>query len=73
MSESIKPRRYLTRRQQAERYNKSVKTIVRWGQDPDLAMPREYWLAELPHRAEDELEIWERSRVSSSAKQVTTD
>jgi hypothetical protein len=62
-----RPRRFLTRRAQAKRYSKSVRTIVRWGEDPDMNMPAEYWFNGLPHRAEDELEPWERSRVGEVA------
>jgi hypothetical protein len=59
-----RPRRFLTRRAQAERYSKSVKTIERWGQDPRMAMPPEYDFRGLPHRDEADLEAWERSRVA---------
>jgi hypothetical protein len=62
-----RPRRFLTRRAQADRYGKNIRTIVRWGEDPDMNMPDEYWFNGLPHRAEDELETWERSRISSTA------
>jgi hypothetical protein len=60
---SESPRRFLTRRAQAKRYGKCVKTIVRWGADPNMGMPAEYDF-KLPSRAEDELEVWERGRVS---------
>jgi len=56
-------RRFLTRRMQAERYSKSIKTIERWGDDPEMKMPPEYNFRGLPHRNEGELEAWERSRV----------
>jgi hypothetical protein len=59
--------RFLTRRAQAERYGKCVKTIERWGQDPAMGMPPEYNFNKLPSRLEAELEIWERSRVTVSA------
>jgi hypothetical protein len=60
-----KPRRFLSRRAQAERYGKSIKTIERWSDDPRMQMPREYDFRGLPHRDEAELEVWERSRVAS--------
>jgi hypothetical protein len=55
--------RFLNRLAQAKRYNKHPKTIKRWGQDPKMGMPPEYDLNG-PHRREDELEAWERSRVA---------
>jgi hypothetical protein len=58
-------RRFLTRRDQAERYGKSVRTIERWGLDPKMGMPPEYDFNRLKARAEDELETWERHRVVS--------
>jgi hypothetical protein len=59
-------RSWLSRRAQAERYGKDIKTIKRWGRDPKMKMPPEHDFNG-PHRAEDELEVWERSRVASSA------
>jgi hypothetical protein len=59
-----KPRRFLSRSEQASRYGKSVKTIKRWGSDPRMGMPREYELSG-PHRAEEDLEVWERTRVTA--------
>jgi hypothetical protein len=59
-----KPRRFLSRRAQAERYGKSIKTVERWGKDPEMSMPPEYDFNG-PHRDEAELEAWERSRVAS--------
>ena len=61
-------RRFLTRRAQAERYNKSIKTIERWGEDKEMAMPQEYVFRGLPHREESELEAWERSRVGITTR-----
>jgi hypothetical protein len=62
---AAKSRRFLTRRAQAARYSKSVKTIVRWTNDPRMGMPPEYDFRGLPHRDEAELEAWERTRVAS--------
>ena len=58
-----KPRRFLSRSDQAKRYSKSVKTIKRWGADPRMAMPPEYQIRG-PHRDESELEVWERARIA---------
>jgi hypothetical protein len=57
-----KPRRFLSRKQQAARYGRSTKTIKRWTADPRMKMPPEYEFNG-PHRAEDELEAWERARI----------
>ena len=65
---SLRPRRFLSRRAQATRYAKSLKTIERWGKDPAMAMPPEYDFSGHPHRDEHELEQWERSRVSRTAE-----
>jgi hypothetical protein len=62
-----RPRRFLSRRQQAARYGKSVKTLERWGNDPAMGMPAEYWLGSLPHRDEVELEVWEQARVGAAS------
>jgi hypothetical protein len=65
--DTSRPRRFLSRKQQAARWSKSVKTVERWGKDPEMGLPPEYWLGNQPHRAEDELEAWERSRVGAVA------
>jgi hypothetical protein len=57
--------RYLDRPAQAKRYNRDIKTIKRWGQDPNMGMPPEYDFRGLKMRREDELEAWERSRVAA--------
>jgi hypothetical protein len=56
-------KRFLTRRQQARRYNKSLRTIERWGLDPEMGLPPEYNFNGHFHREESELETWERARV----------
>ena len=56
-----------SRRAQAQRYDRSVDTIKRWGKDPKLGMPPEYVFRGMPHRDEAELEVWERTRVAESA------
>jgi hypothetical protein len=55
---------YLSRRTQAERYDKNIRTIARWGLDPRLGYPREYDLNGRPARKLSELEAWERSRAA---------
>jgi len=55
--------RFLTRRQQAKRWGKSVRTVERWGEDPEMDLPPEYDFNGRPHREESELTAWERSRV----------
>jgi hypothetical protein len=61
-----KRRRFLTRKEQADRYGKDVRTIKRWGKDAEMNMPPEYNFRGAPHREEGELEEWERSRVAAS-------
>ena len=58
-----KPVRYLSRQAQAQRYGKSVKTLMRWSEDPAMGMPREFNFSGLFSRREDELEEWERGRI----------
>jgi hypothetical protein len=58
-------RRYLSRRDQANRYNKSLKTIERWSHNAALNMPREFIFNGRPHRAESDLERWERAQVGA--------
>jgi hypothetical protein len=58
------PLRFLSRQEQAERYSTSVKSIMRWGADPEMKMPPEYDFNRIKKRREDELEAWERSRVA---------
>jgi hypothetical protein len=65
-TKSEKPRRFLSRQEQAARYNVSVKSIQRWGEDPRMQMPKEYVFHRQMRRREDELEEWERSRVTTS-------
>jgi hypothetical protein len=56
-------RRFLTRKAQAKRYSKSKKTIERWGKDPKMRMPPEFYFNGLPHRDEEHLERWEEERL----------
>ena len=66
VAKSEKSRRFLSRQEQGERYGRDVKTIKRWGKNKKLGMPAEYIFNDPndPMRREDELEAWERSRVT---------
>lgn len=55
--------RYLSRRAQAERYGRSVRTIERWGENPQLALPPEFDINGHKFRSLSALERWERKRV----------
>jgi hypothetical protein len=61
---SKSPRRFLRRRAQAQRYGVSLKTIQRWGRDPEMNMPDEFDFNGHPCRIEDQLEVWEKGRVA---------
>ena len=67
MSDIAIVRRFLTRQQQAKRWSKSVRTVKRWGEDPEMDLPPEYDFNGRPHREETELTTWERSASASSA------
>ena len=54
---------WLTRRQQARRYSCSVRTVERWGVDPDLGYPDEIEINGRFRRPLSKLERWERRRV----------
>jgi hypothetical protein len=63
--------RYLSRQAQARRYDKSVRTIERWGRDPDLEYPDEIEINGRYLRPLSKLERWEQKRAASAAsKQV---
>ena len=55
--------RYLSRRAQAERYGRSVKTIERWGENSKLGLPPELDVNGRKSRALSQLERWERKQV----------
>ena len=59
--------RYLSRRQQAERYGKSTKTMERWADDPALGYPAEIDINGRKLRKLSELEAWERERAAIAA------
>ena len=54
---------WLTRQKQAARYGTCVRTIVRWGEDPDMGFPPEYEFGNRRCRSLGDLEVWERSRI----------
>jgi|SRR5215831_6447443 len=58
---------FLTRRHQAKRYNVSARTIDRWSDDPNLALPAEIDIAGRRYRKLSDLEIWERARAAVAA------
>jgi hypothetical protein len=62
-TKSEKSHRFLSRQEQAARYGVSVKSVTRWGDDPRMAMPKEYAFHRQMKRREADLEAWERSRV----------
>jgi hypothetical protein len=55
--------RYLSRRAQAERYGRSIRTIERWGEDPRLELPAEIDINGRKLRPLSQLELWERKQV----------
>jgi hypothetical protein len=59
--------KWLSRQQQAERYNVHPRTIVRWGNDPAMGMPEEADFNGKPRRREDKLDAWDKTRVVLSA------
>jgi hypothetical protein len=60
-----RPKKFLTRAAQAKRYSKSKRTIERWGRDPKMRMPVEYWFNQVPHRLEEDLEVWDAERCGT--------
>lgn len=62
---------FLTRRQQASRYQRSVRTIERWGDDPELGYPPEIDINGHRLRRKSDLERWERERAAVAAANRT--
>ena len=62
---------YLTRRQQAGRYQRTVRTIERWGDDPELGYPPEIDINGRRLRRKSDLEQWERERAAVAAANRT--
>jgi hypothetical protein len=67
---TIQSERYLSRRQQAERYGCSVRTVERWGDDPELDFPPEHDFNGRKKRPLSALERWERRRAAMTAKKT---
>jgi hypothetical protein len=65
--------RYLSRRAQADRYGRSVRTIERWGEDPELGLPPELDINGRKLRALSQLERWERKQVGKCKTTASTD
>jgi hypothetical protein len=64
-----KPKTWLTRRQQAQRYSIHPRTLDRWGSDPAMGLPPEAFNGR-PHRAEDELEAWGYAQRSANSASI---
>jgi hypothetical protein len=58
---------FLSRSQQARRYNKSYRTIERWGEDPELGFPLEIEINGRFFRKLSELEEFERRLATVGA------
>jgi hypothetical protein len=58
---------FLTRLQQAKRWNVSKRSVERWGEDEKLGLPPEIDINGRRYRKLSELEAWERRRVVASA------
>jgi hypothetical protein len=50
----------LTARQACERYSKSLRTLNRWLNDPNLGFPKPMWINDRRHFSLAELKTWER-------------
>jgi hypothetical protein len=57
---------FLTRLQQAKRWNVSKRSVERWGEDEKLGLPSEIEINGRRYRKLSELEAWERARVVAS-------
>ena len=57
---------FLTRLQQAKRLSVSKRSVERWGEDEELALPSEIEINGRRYRKLSEIEAWERSRVVAS-------
>jgi hypothetical protein len=70
MSMSDHRETFLTRLQQAKRWNVSKRSVERWGEDEKLGLPSEIEINGRRYRKLSELEAWERSRAVSAARHV---
>jgi hypothetical protein len=67
---------YLTRQQQAERYSRHERTVIRWGKDPkysDLEYPDEIEINGRFLRPLSKLEAWERKRAVKPPRHTNTE
>jgi predicted DNA-binding transcriptional regulator AlpA len=58
----------LTARQTCERYSKSIRTLNRWLNDPELGFPRPIWINDRRHFSLAELKSWERRQAGKAGK-----
>ncbi len=58
---------FLTRLQQAKRWNVSKRSVERWGEDEKLGLPSEIEINGRYYRKLSEIEAWERSRAVTAA------
>jgi hypothetical protein len=58
----------LTARQTRERYSKSLRTLNRWLDDPDLNFPQPTWINDRRHFSLAELKKWERRQAGKARK-----
>jgi hypothetical protein len=58
---------FLSRKQQAERWSVTKRSVERWGEDEDLGLPAEIEINGRHYRRLSELEAWERSRAVATA------
>jgi hypothetical protein len=52
----------LRKKQVAERYQHTIRTIERWTADPALGFPQPIYIGKAPLWDLEELELWERTR-----------
>jgi hypothetical protein len=63
---------WLSKRLQADRYNKSTRTIDRWARDPKLNYPTQTYFNGRPHSSVAQHEAWERSCALARAADPST-
>ena len=59
---------FLTRLQQAKRWNVSKRSVERWGEDEKLGLPSEIEINGRHYRKLSQIEAWERTRAVAAAK-----
>jgi transposase len=63
---------WLSKRQQAQRYGKSTRTIDRWARNPRLKYPKQTYFNDRPHSKLEDHEIWERECALARAADPDT-